>query len=66
MFVALGIQQAMRMRHIAICCLSGSTICSSRYRINGMAFGKKEVTEHNVCLDFSTTFALNISLSEKK
>jgi len=25
-FAALGIQQAMRMRHIVICSLSGSTI----------------------------------------
>jgi hypothetical protein len=61
MFVALGIQQAMRMRHIVICCLSGSTIYSSRYLINGMAFGKKKVTENNMCLDFSTTFALHFS-----
>ena len=40
-FVALVIQRAMRMRHIAICGLPRSTVFSPRYLINGRIFGKK-------------------------
>ena len=59
-FVLLGIQCAMRMRHIVISGLPGSTIISIHYLINGMTFeggGWEEVTEHEMCvLIFSTTF----------
>ena len=40
-FVDLSIQNAMRMRHIAICGLSRSTIFFAHYLINGTIFGKK-------------------------
>ena len=39
--VTLNIQQEMRMRLIAICCLPGSTIFFSYYLINGTIFGKR-------------------------
>ena len=34
--VSLGIQHAMRMRHIVICDMHGCTIFFSHYLINGM------------------------------
>ena len=40
-FVALGIQHVMRMRHIVICGLPGTTNFYSHYLINGMIFLKK-------------------------
>jgi hypothetical protein len=43
MFVALGIQQAMRTRNIAICGLSGSTVFFHNYLINITILGKKKV-----------------------
>jgi hypothetical protein len=56
-FVAGGVQHAMRMHHIVICGLSGSTIFFHIIPYNAQTSGKK-VMEHKMCvLIFSTTFA---------
>jgi len=66
-FVALGIQYAMRIRHIVICGLPRSKIFFPHFLINGSIFRKKKVTEHNMCiLIFSTAVVWNISYSKKK
>jgi len=55
-FVALGKQHAMRVRHIVICALSGSTIFSTLSHT--WHDFRKKVTEHKMCvLTFPTNFA---------
>jgi len=55
-FVAVGIQHAMLMRHIVICDLPRSTVFYPHYLVNVTFFGKK-VSEHKMCvLIFSTIF----------
>jgi hypothetical protein len=45
-FIALGSQNAMRMRYIVFCYLPGSTMCSPHYVTNGAIFEReKKVTE---------------------
>jgi hypothetical protein len=48
MFGALGIQNALRMRHIVICGLSGYTI--PFYVINGTILKKESGFEHKMCV----------------
>jgi len=60
-FVALGIQHAMHMRHIVICGLAGYKIVLPYYLINGTIFssgGGGEVIEHKLFLESETFFTL--------
>ena len=63
-FVALSIQHAMRMRHVSICGLSGSTIF---FHINKRHhFRKKTPLNKKMCiLIFCTTFVTNMSHYKK-
>ena len=57
MLVALGIQHAMRMRHIVNCALSGNYHIFPHNLINDTILEKKKVTEHKMCvLIFFPTF----------
>jgi hypothetical protein len=65
-FVAFGIQHAMRLRHRIICDLSGSTIFFHTVSLTAR-FCKKKVIEHEIIvLIYSTTFEGNIFHSKKK
>ena len=56
MFVALGIQHVMRMRHIVLCC----TLFFHNYLMKSMIFEKKKLRNINICFDFLYSFVWNV------
>ena len=69
MFVALGTQHAMLMRHIVICGLLYNMF--PRYLINGLILEKKNHRTQNVCYEFLYKvylkhFTLLEEISEKR
>ena len=54
-FVALGVQHAMRTRLIAICGLSGCTLFFHIFK-KGTILKKKSYLTQNVCFDFPHNF----------
>jgi hypothetical protein len=55
--VALVIQHAMRMRHVATRVLPRSTVFFPHYLINGTIF-EKQIIEHKMCIEFLCNFCL--------
>jgi len=64
-FIALGMQHAIRMHHVVICGLSRHTIFP-HYVTNGTIFEKSYKTK-NVCFDFLHKLCLkHLSFNKKK
>ena len=49
-FVALGFQHAMRMRHIVICDLLGCRTFFPHYLMNDITLRGKKIIEHKMCV----------------
>jgi len=64
-FVAIGIQQAMRMRRVFFCGLIGCTVFLHIYLINGTILETK-ILNTKFVLIFSTNFFRNVYHSKKK
>ena len=65
-FVALGTQDEMPMRHILICDLPGFTIFFNASQTVRFSEEKKKVTEYKMRVSiFSTNFVSNVSHSRK-
>ena len=67
MFVALGVQRAMRMCHVIVCCLSGSTIFCPIISQRAQ-FSKQRYWTHTqiVGFDFRYKFSLKIFSLQKQ
>jgi len=64
-FVALGMQHAMRIRHVVICVLSRYTIFP--HYLTKVTIFEKSYKTQNVCSDFLHNFCLkHLSLKNKR
>ena len=63
--IILGIQHALRMRHVFFCSLPGSTNISPHYFMNGTIFGKK-LLNLNCGFDFLYKFCLTHILFQEE
>jgi len=65
-FIALGIQHAIRMRHILLpFCPAPLCHIFPHYLINGTILGGKKVTEHKMCFDLLYEFCVQYFYSNK-
>jgi hypothetical protein len=66
-FVALGIQHAMRMRRITVSIFASPALQRfSTYLTNGTIFKKKSYSAQNAYFDFSINLVGKVYLSKKK